>query len=66
MLEPKDFVKKIRDENKALFEASKMNVKEYFEGNLPEEEMVDRFIGRMVNERMNMTEISVPSISSRR
>ena len=58
MLEPKDFVKKIRDENKALFEASKMNVKEYFEGNLPEEEMVDHFIGRMVNERMNMTEIS--------
>ena len=58
MLEPKNFVKKIRDENKALFEASKMNVKAYFEGDLPKSEMVDHFIGRMVNERMNMTEIS--------
>ena len=58
MLEPKEFVKKIRNENQALFEASKRNVKAYFEGNLPKEEMVDHFIGRMVNERMNMTEIS--------
>lgn len=54
----KDFVKKIRKDNQALFEASKMNVKAYFEGDLPQEEMVDHFIGRMVNERMNMTEIS--------
>ena len=58
MLEPKEFVKKIRNENQALFEASKRNVKAYFEGNLPKEEMVDHFIGRMVDERMNMTEIS--------
>jgi len=58
MLNPNEFVKKIRNENQALFEASKMNVKEYFEGDLPQEEMVDHFIGRMVNERMNMTEIS--------
>jgi len=58
MLEPNEFVKKIRNENQALFEASKMNVKAYFEGDLSEEEMVDHFIGRMVNERMNMAEIS--------
>jgi rubrerythrin len=58
MLEPKQFVKNIRKENQALFEASKQNVKAYFEGDLPKEEMVDHFIGRMVNERMNMTEIS--------
>lgn len=58
MLNPNEFVKKIRNENQALFEASKMNVKAYFEGDLPQEEMVDHFIGRMVNERMNMTEIS--------
>jgi rubrerythrin len=59
MLEPNEFVKKIRKENQALFEASKMNVKAYFEGDLPKEEMVDHFIGRMVNERMNMSEISM-------
>ena len=58
MLNPQEFVKKVRKENQALFEASKMNVKEYFENDLPEEEMVDHFIGRMVNERMNMSEIS--------
>jgi len=58
MLNPKEFVKKIRNDNQALFEASKMNVKEYFENDLPEEEMVNHFIGRMVNERMNMSEIS--------
>ena len=58
MQQPKDFVNQLRKENQALFEASKMNVKAYFEGDLPEEEMVDHFIGRMVNERMNMTEIS--------
>ena len=59
MLNPQEFVKKIRNENQALFEASKMNVKAYFEGDLSEEEMVDHFIGRMVNERMNMSEISM-------
>lgn len=58
MLEPNEFVKKIRNENQALFEASKMNVKAYFEGDLEPEEMVNHFIGRMVNERMNMAEIS--------
>jgi len=58
MLNPQEFVKKVRKDNQALFEASKMNVKEYFENDLPEEEMVDHFIGRMVNERMNMSEIS--------
>jgi rubrerythrin len=59
MLNPNEFVKKIRNENQALFEASKMNVKAYFEDDLPEEEMVNHFIGRMVNERMNMSEISM-------
>ena len=64
MLKPQDFVKKIRNENQALFEASKMNVKAYFEGDLSKEEMVDHFIGRMVNERMNMSEISAQIASA--
>ena len=64
MLQPNEFVKKIRNENQALFEASKMNVKAYFEGDLPQSEMVDHFIGRMVNERMNMSEISAQIASA--
>jgi rubrerythrin len=64
MLNPTEFVKKIRKENQALFEASKMNVKAYFENDLSKEEMVDHFIGRMVNERMNMSEISAQIASA--
>ena len=64
MLNPNEFVKKIRKENQALFEASKMNVKAYFENDLSKEEMVDHFIGRMVNERMNMSEISAQIASA--
>jgi rubrerythrin len=58
MLTPEEFVDNIHEENQAMFEASKMNVKEYFEGNLSDQEMVDHFVGRMVNERMNMSEIA--------
>lgn len=64
MLNPNEFVKKIRNENQALFEASKMNVKAYFENDLSKEEMVNHFIGRMVNERMNMSEISAQIASA--
>lgn len=52
----KQFVEKIIRDNQALFVASQMNVKQYF--NDKPEEIVDHFIGRMVNERMNMVEIS--------
>jgi rubrerythrin len=58
MTTSKDFVAKIIADNKALFEASKMNVKAYFESNPSKEALVDHFIGRMVNERMNMVEIA--------
>jgi rubrerythrin len=58
MLTGKEFVEKIVSENQALFEASKMNVKAYFDSKPSQEELVDHFIGRMVNERMNMVEIS--------
>jgi len=54
----KDFVNKIVEDNQALFEASKHNVKEYFDSKPAQEELVEHFIGRMVNERMNMVEIS--------
>lgn len=58
MLTAKQFVKKITEDNQALFEASKLNVKQYFDSKPSKEELVDHFIGRMVNERMNMVEIS--------
>ena len=54
----KQFVTKIVDENQALFRASQLNVKAYFDSKPAQEELVQHFIGRMVNERMNMVEIA--------
>ena len=54
----KDFVAKIVADNQALFQASQHNVKAYFDSKPAQSELVDHFIGRMVNERMNMVEIS--------
>ena len=58
MLTSKEFVAKLVEENQALFQASQINVKAYFDSNPSQEQLVDHFIGRMVNERMNMVEIS--------
>lgn len=54
----KQFVKELEQGNSALFKASAMQVKAYFESDLSKEELVDHFTGRMVNERMNLVEIS--------
>ena len=54
----KQFVAKIVADNQALFKASQHNVKAYFDSKPAQQELVDHFIGRMVNERMNMVEIS--------
>jgi len=54
----KEFVAKVIEENQALFQASQHNVKAYFDSKPAQAELVDHFIGRMVNERMNMVEIS--------
>jgi len=54
----KDFVAKIVADNQALFQASQHNVRAYFDSRPAQEELVEHFIGRMVNERMNMVEIS--------
>lgn len=54
----KDFVAKIVADNQALFQASQHNVRAYFDSKPAQQELVDHFIGRMVNERMNMVEIS--------
>lgn len=58
MLSAKEFVAKIIEDNQALFDASRHNVRAYFESKPAQQELVDHFIGRMVNERMNMVEIS--------
>jgi len=58
MLSAREFVQKIKKDNQALFQASQINVKAYFDSKPAQQELVDHFIGRMVNERMNMVEIS--------
>lgn len=57
-MDAKQFVQKIINDNQALFRASQYNVKAYFDSKPAKEELVEHFIGRMVNERMNMVEIS--------
>jgi rubrerythrin len=54
----KQFVAQLVADNQALFRASQINVKAYFDSKPAQEELVEHFIGRMVNERMNMVEIS--------
>ena len=58
MLSGKEFVAKIKKENEALFKASQINVKAYFDSKPAQQELVEHFVGRMVNERMNMVEIA--------
>jgi predicted transcriptional regulator len=58
MKSAKQFVDELVTENQTLFKASAMQVKAYFESNPSKEELVDHFTGRMVNERMNLVEIS--------
>ena len=58
MMTGKEFVAKIKKDNEALFKASQLNVKAYFESKPSKDELIEHFVGRMVNERMNMIEIS--------
>ena len=58
MLTGKQFVEKLVSDNQALFKASQAKVKAYFDSKPAQEELVEHFIGRMVNERMNMVEIA--------
>ena len=58
MLTGKEYVEKLREENEPLFRASELQIKHYYESNQGTDELIDNFTGRMVNERMNMEEIS--------
>jgi rubrerythrin len=57
-MDSKQFVAKLAQDNEALFTASEMQVEAYFKSNPTQEQLVEHFTGRMVNERMNMVEIS--------
>jgi len=57
-MDAKQFIEKVRKDNEGLFRASELMVKAYFDSDPSQEELVDHFVGRMVNERMNMVEIS--------
>lgn len=54
----KEFVKKLGADNDALFKASEMQVATYFNNQPSQEELIEHFTGRMVNERMNMVAIA--------
>ena len=54
-----DFVKSLKVANEPLFKASEMQVEAYFASNPSKEKLVNHFIGRMVNERMNLSLIHI-------
>ena len=58
MLTGKEFVAKLEKDNEALYRASELQIKHYYDTNKDTDELIDNFTGRMVNERMNMEEIS--------
>lgn len=58
MLTSKEFVAQLAKDNEALFRAGELNVKAYFDSKPTKTELVEHFRGRMLNERMNMVEIS--------
>ena len=54
MLTGKEFVAKLEADNEALYRASELQIKHYYDVNKDTSELIDNFTGRMVNERMNM------------
>jgi rubrerythrin len=52
------FVEQLELGNEAMFRASELQVKAYFDSKPSKAELIDHFKGRMVNERMNLIEIS--------
>jgi rubrerythrin len=57
-LDAKQFIEKVRKDNEGLFRASELMVKAYFDSKPAQEELVEHFVGRMVNERMNMVGVA--------
>lgn len=57
-MDAKQFIQQIEQDNEALFRACELQVKAYFDSKPNKEEMIEHFVNRMVNERMNLIEIS--------
>lgn len=58
MLTGSEFVKKVSQDNEGLFRASELMVKAYFDSKPTKEELTEHFIGRMVNEKLNMVGVA--------
>ena len=58
MLTGTEFVQKLKQDNEALFRASELMVKAYFDSKPSQDELTEHFVGRMVNERLNMVGVS--------
>lgn len=58
MLTGSEFVKKVSQDNEGLFRASELMVKAYFDSKPTQEELTEHFIGRMVNEKLNMVGVA--------
>ena len=54
----KEFVDQVEADNEALFAASEKQIEAYYKGITDRKTLVKHFIGRMVNERMNMVELA--------
>jgi rubrerythrin len=63
-MDSKAFVQQLNKQNEALFRASELQVKSYFDSKPSKQELVDHFTGRMINERMNMIEIAAQIASA--
>jgi len=57
-MDAKQFIQQLELENESLFRACELQVKSYFDSKPSKEEMIEHFVNRMVNERMNLIEIS--------
>lgn len=57
MMTPEQFVDELWAENEVLYRASELQIKAFYDSNPPKEKLVQNFTRRMVNERMNLTEI---------
>jgi hypothetical protein len=58
MLTGKEFVEQLTQSNEGLFRSSELMVKAYFDSKPSQVELVEHFVGRMVNERMNMVGVA--------
>jgi hypothetical protein len=58
MLTGNDFVQQLVQDNEGLFRSSELMVKAYFDSKPSQTELVEHFVGRMVNERMNMVGVA--------